>query len=90
MQQLSKSEPKVLRQQIGHGGRLRIFCRYLGDKVHHRIMRNCVTRWNSAKLLGMSGSPIGKKKGNSERLIELMEFPVVADQVLPWDDVRAR
>ncbi len=81
---------KVLRQQTRHGGKLIMFCRYLGGGVHNGIMRNCITRWNSAKLLGMSGSPIGKKKGNSERLIELMEFPVAADQVLPWGDVCAR
>lgn len=81
---------KVLRQQTRHAGKLIMLCRYLGGKLHYRIMRNCITRWDSAKLLGMSGSPIGKKKGNSERLVKLMEFPVAADQVLPWDDVRVR
>lgn len=81
---------KVLRQQIGHGSKLIMFCRYLGSKVHNRIMQNCVTRWNSAKLLGMSGSPIGKQKGNIDRLIKLMEFPEAADQLLPWGDVLAR
>lgn len=81
---------KVLRQHIGQGGKLIMFCRYLGNKEHNRIMRNCVTRWNSAKLLSMSGSPIGKQKGSSDRLIELMEFPEAADPLLPWDDALAR
>ena len=65
-------------------------CSYLGDGKHNGIMRNCVTQWNSANLLGMSGSPIGKKKGTSDRLIELVEFPEAEDQLLPWEAVHVR
>jgi len=43
-----------------------MLCRYLGEKAHYRIMRECITRWGSAKLLGMSGLPIARKvKGSS-------------------------
>ncbi len=53
-------------QHSGHGGKPIMLCRYLGEKAHYRIMRECITRWGSAKLLGMSGLPIARKvKGSS-------------------------
>ena len=55
-----------------------VIYRYLGKHKHTETLSGLITVLTSAKLLGMTGSPIGKSSGLKARetIEKLMRFPV--------------
>ena len=53
-------------------------CRYLGKAAHTETVSNVLGALTSAKLLGMTGTPIGKTQGlkDCETIAALFRLPV--------------